>query len=152
MEALCGISRGLYKLLHGFQWILWLNRWLLSLLHAALHTVEFCRNRSFTRIILEGDSLLVVQAINRNGGNWSTMHGNIIADIQEGFLGFRSWKTCHTKRGANSTAHILALSGCRHDVTHTWLRFIPDCIRDVILEIPYLILYSFLPSLTFLFQ
>lgn len=30
----------------------------------ALRTVEFCKNRGFTLIILEGDSLLVVQAIN----------------------------------------------------------------------------------------
>jgi ribonuclease HI len=31
---------------------------------AALHTVEFCKDKSFSSIVLEGDSLLVVQAIN----------------------------------------------------------------------------------------
>jgi hypothetical protein len=31
---------------------------------ATLHTVEFCKNQGYTRLILEEDSLLVVQAIN----------------------------------------------------------------------------------------
>jgi hypothetical protein len=31
---------------------------------AALHTVEFCRDKGFSSIVLQGDSLLVVQAIN----------------------------------------------------------------------------------------
>jgi ribonuclease HI len=107
---------------------------------AALHTVEFCKNRGFTRIILEGDSLLVVQAINCKEGNWR-MHGNIIADIQEGLSGFHSWKTCHTKRRANSAAHILAQRGCRYNVNRTWIGCIPDCIRGVVIsEIPSLIL------------
>jgi phosphoenolpyruvate synthase/pyruvate phosphate dikinase len=32
---------------------------------AAFHLVEFCRNWGFSRIYLEADSLIVIQAINR---------------------------------------------------------------------------------------
>jgi ribonuclease HI len=81
-----------------------------------LHTVEFCRNWSYTRLILEGDSLLVVQAINRTRVNWSR-HENIIAYIKEVLTSIYSWKTCHTKQRANSTAHILAQVGAHH-ATH----------------------------------
>jgi ribonuclease HI len=56
---------------------------------AALQMIEFCRIRGYTRIILEGDSLIVVQAINRIGENWSR-YENIIADIQAVLAGFRS--------------------------------------------------------------
>jgi hypothetical protein len=67
------------------------------------------------------------------------MHGNIIAKIQEGLSGFLSWKTCHTKIGANSAAHILAQRVCRSDVNRTWIDCIIDCIRDIVLsEIPSL--------------
>jgi hypothetical protein len=47
---------------------------------AALHTVEFCRNQGFHSIILEGDSLIVANAMNRVGLNWSFLR-NIILDI-----------------------------------------------------------------------
>jgi hypothetical protein len=36
---------------------------------AALHTIEFCRNQGFNSIILEGDSLIVANTINRVGLN-----------------------------------------------------------------------------------
>jgi len=56
--------------------------------------------------VLEGDSLIVVQAINCAGENWSK-YENIIANIQAILTRFNIWKTCHTKR-TNSAAHILA--------------------------------------------
>jgi ribonuclease HI len=42
--------------------------------YAALCAVEFCKNRGLTNIILEGDSLQVVIALQNPGLNW-TMHG-----------------------------------------------------------------------------
>jgi hypothetical protein len=76
----------------------------------ALRTVEFCRNWGFSTLMLEGDSLIVVNALNRTGLNWS-MYGNIIADIQAVFQGFHSWKICHTQWRANLAAHTLAKEG-----------------------------------------
>jgi ribonuclease HI len=63
---------------------------------AVLHTVEFCRDNGFSSIVLEGDSLLVVQAINNTGVNWSRI-GFIIDDIRNILKGFQWWKICHTK-------------------------------------------------------
>jgi hypothetical protein len=57
--------------------------------------------------ILEGDSLLVVQAIKHTCENWSK-YGDIIVNIQTVLTGFHSWQTYHTKRRANSIARILA--------------------------------------------
>jgi ribonuclease HI len=74
---------------------------------AALHTVEFCRHNGFSSIVLEGDSLLVVQAINNTGVNWSRI-GFIIDDIRNILKGFQWWKICHTKRQGNRVAHTLA--------------------------------------------
>jgi hypothetical protein len=100
---------------------------------AAFQMVEFCRIRGFIRIILEGDSLIVVKAINCTCENWSR-YGNIIADIQAVLAGFLSWKTCHTKRKANSVAHILAQVGSHNTNQSTWIGCIPECIREVVLS------------------
>jgi ribonuclease HI len=43
---------------------------------AALRAAEFCRNWGLDKIISEGDSLQVVNALNRPGQNWS-MNGQI---------------------------------------------------------------------------
>jgi len=48
---------------------------------AALKAVEFSRNRGLYKIILEGDSLQVVNAVNAAGPNCST-YGQIMANIQ----------------------------------------------------------------------
>jgi ribonuclease HI len=74
---------------------------------AALHTVEFCRDKGFSLIVLEGDSLLVVQAINNTRVNWSRI-GLIIDDIPNILKGFKWRKICHTKQQGNKAAHTLA--------------------------------------------
>jgi len=79
---------------------------------------------SFPRIILEGDSLLMVNALNKTGLNWS-MNGQILADIQEVLLCFQSWKICHTERRANSVAHQLAKEGVQNATDRIWLHCIP---------------------------
>ncbi len=48
----------------------------------ALRVVEYCRNRGFSNIILEGNSLQVVQSLAKTDFNW-TQHGQIMEDIRE---------------------------------------------------------------------
>jgi ribonuclease HI len=49
---------------------------------AALKVVEFCKNMGLDRIMVEGDSLQVVNAINKPGLNWGK-YGHIVANIHE---------------------------------------------------------------------
>jgi hypothetical protein len=86
--------------------------------------VEFRRNRGLTSIILEGDSLLVDNAINMLGFNWSLL-GNIISDIQGILYGFHNWKVQRT----NAVAHFLAKDGVNQESKRKWMDCIPDCIR-----------------------
>jgi ribonuclease HI len=65
---------------------------------AALRAAEFSRNRGLQRIILEGDSLIVVQAINKPGLTWK-LHGQLVADIKEVLWCFHFWKVIHTRQG-----------------------------------------------------
>jgi hypothetical protein len=100
---------------------------------AALHTIEFCRNQGFTSIILEWDYLIVVNAINRVGLNWSFL-GNIILDIQSLLMEFLFWKVCYTPRGTNIAAHSLAKEGIIQGGNRIWLGCIPNCIKTIVLS------------------
>jgi ribonuclease HI len=100
---------------------------------AALHTIEFCRNHGFNSIILEGDSLIVVNAINRVGLNWSFLE-NIILDIQTLLKEFLYWKVCYTPRGTNIAAHSLVKEGVIQGGNRIWLGCIPNCIKTIVLS------------------
>jgi ribonuclease HI len=101
---------------------------------AALRTNEFCRNRGFLYIVLEGDSSIVVNAINKGGLRWS-IYGQILADIQGLVVCFHSWSMCHTRRGANNAAHFLAKEGLKYATTRNWVKCVPDCIAQVVFTV-----------------
>ncbi len=106
---------------------------------AALKAVEFCKNRGLDRIMVEGDSIQVVQSINKPGLNWGK-YGHIVADIHEVLRFFREWKVCHTPRDANSAAHTLAKEGIQVVADRFWLDCYPNSIREIVLsELPTLI-------------
>lgn len=97
---------------------------------AALHTVEFCHNRGLRSIILEGDSLIVVNAINKSGLNWSLL-GNLILDIQGLLHGFHNWKVCYTPRGTNAAAHSSSCKTVLRKITMQGMRCIIDVVHDI---------------------
>lgn len=45
---------------------------------------------------------------------------------------FQSWSCCHTKRGANKAAHLLAKEGILHGIDRVWLNFIPGFIFNIV--------------------
>jgi hypothetical protein len=55
---------------------------------AVLKVVEFCKNRGLDMIMVEGDSLQVVNSINKPGLNWGKC-GHIVADIHEVLRSFQ---------------------------------------------------------------
>jgi ribonuclease HI len=59
------------------------------------------------QIILEGDSKIVIQAIQSQVPN-RCRYGQIIDDIFRVLRGFRSWTAEHVKREANGAVHTLA--------------------------------------------
>jgi hypothetical protein len=64
----------------------------------ALGVVKFFWNQGLEKIILESDSLQVVNALNKPGLNWN-MHGQIVADIIEVLRFCQYRKICHIKLG-----------------------------------------------------
>jgi hypothetical protein len=75
--------------------------------------VEFSRGLGLQDIILEGDFLLVVQAVRDQGMNLIP-YGRIVEDARLILPMLRSWMVFHVKREANMAAHCsvkFALNG-----------------------------------------
>jgi hypothetical protein len=58
-------------------------------------------------LILEGDALQVVNAVNMGSPDWNKM-GHLIDGIKENLGKLSSWRVEHVKRDANYAVHILA--------------------------------------------
>jgi hypothetical protein len=90
---------------------------------ATLRAVEFCINRGFFHNFWEGDSLIVITALNKRDENWRR-HGQIMHDIDMVLNYFQSWRCCYTKRWTNKAAHRLAKEGVLHGVDRVLFNFI----------------------------
>ena len=82
-------------------------------------------------MILEGDSLLVVNVINDPSPNW-LRYGHLINDIKTILESFSRWSSRRVKREVNSTAHGLAKNAIRNSVFQTRLKEPPSCIFYVV--------------------
>ncbi|XP_059440462.1 uncharacterized protein LOC132172916 [Corylus avellana] len=98
---------------------------------AALKAVEFCREVGVHETILEGDSLLVVNAIKNQNQCW-LRYGQIITDIKWVLESLTQWSIRHIKREANSAAHGPAKCALRSSDTQVWLEEVPSCISEIV--------------------
>ncbi|XP_059429871.1 uncharacterized protein LOC132163564 isoform X2 [Corylus avellana] len=97
----------------------------------ALRAAEFCCDLGLHNVVLEGDSLIVVQDILALASNWCA-HGQIVADIRVVLNSRRSWMVMHTKRNVNQAAHGLAKHAVRNQMDRIWIEEIPSCISNIV--------------------
>jgi ribonuclease HI len=119
-----GVQR---KIVEGFFDPLVAEAW------AGGRVIQFGMELGFTHIVLEGDSKLVVDAINAEGPSWSKI-GHLVEDIQILLQNFQQWKVQAIRRSANTAAHTIARMAIRDHVVRTWRARYPECIHDIILE------------------
>lgn len=87
---------------------------------AALCAGKFCRDLRLQNIILEGDSLQVVNAARANGSNWCR-YSQLVADIQMALSNRRSWQISYIRRVANFAAHGLAKAAVKQNMNSVWI-------------------------------
>jgi hypothetical protein len=97
----------------------------------ALAAAEFSRDLGLQDLILEGDSISVVNALRSSNPNWSP-HGQIIEDACGILFSRRSWEVLHVKRGANMAAHTLAKDALLKPQEEVWIEECPTCIFSII--------------------
>jgi ribonuclease HI len=74
---------------------------------AARRAVELGKEMGCQRIILEGDSLIIVTALNKDHP-CSSSYGQVIDDIRVHLSSFHNHFVSHVSRQANNAAHVLA--------------------------------------------
>ncbi|XP_042944551.1 uncharacterized protein LOC122278428 [Carya illinoinensis] len=100
--------------------------------YAMMMAVIFCKEASFHSVLFEGDSLKVVERMQKTVKDWS-QGGLIIEDTKLVLQDFVNWKFCHTKRDSNMATHLLAKNALLTDCDLYELEVIPFCIRHAVL-------------------
>ncbi|KAF5447347.1 hypothetical protein F2P56_032905 [Juglans regia] len=97
----------------------------------ALEAARLCHHLGLTNIILEGDALQVIQAINSRSENWSST-GMIMEDVKGQLSTFESWSAIHIRREGNKAAHELAKNALVTSTSSLDVDCIPSCIINFI--------------------
>jgi hypothetical protein len=93
---------------------------------------EVCVNLGYSRVILKGDSLEIVNSLQMDGSCWSR-YGAMINDAKVLLNSIQEWKVCHAKRTANVAAHLLAKHGLTVEAECMWQSDFPAFLSDIVL-------------------
>jgi hypothetical protein len=93
---------------------------------------NICVKMGYSDVILEGDALEVVQAMNREGFS-SGQYGALINDTKTLLQQVQHWTVCHVKRVANVAAHSLAKLAFSFSEERLWTKDFPLCVRDIVI-------------------
>ena len=99
---------------------------------AARNAICLARDLQFSRVIVEGDSEVVIKALNCPTVPSSSI-GHIIRDIKIIFAAFNDIRFCHTRRQGNKVAHSLARRACKFSPYNVWMEDVPPDILSVYL-------------------
>jgi ribonuclease HI len=90
----------------------------------AIYAVEFGRDIGVQDVILEGDSLIVVKALQAKTENLSP-YRHLIEDTRLLLSNFRMAEVRHVKRIFNKVAHGLAREAVKNCVDNIWMEKTP---------------------------
>ncbi|XP_042974848.1 uncharacterized protein LOC122306483 [Carya illinoinensis] len=98
---------------------------------AALRATILCAELGLTQIIIEGDALNVVQAVQSEEENWNAF-GMVIRDVKSLLSKVREWSIQHTHREFNVIAHTLAKYALTCSDDCILLEDYPPCIQHLL--------------------
>lgn len=90
----------------------------------------FAKELGFDKIIVEGDSEVIIKVINSGGYPYSSF-GHIIRDIKLLSSTVRFVVFSHSWRQCNRVAHGLARMACNFDPFQTWMEDVPPGVEEV---------------------
>ncbi|XP_075670282.1 uncharacterized protein LOC142640068 [Castanea sativa] len=103
---------------------------------AYCRAVQFAAEIGLTRVVFEGDSLVIINATTNDSGVLAT-YGAVVEDIRELALGFQLVDFKHVSRSCNAVADALAKKASTTVELQVWLEDMPSDIvplvrRDVL--------------------
>ena len=98
---------------------------------AGLFVVELLRRFGFSRVVVEGDSLVVLSALKNKPVGGSPIF-NIFNDISRVCLSFDEVSFSHVRRAGNVVAHLLARWECVANSEVVWLDSFPQSVSTLV--------------------
>jgi len=98
---------------------------------AAWEAVVLARELGGSRILLEGDSSIIVSALGVREPSFR-VYGQILNDTKSLFSHFLSVEVHHVRRSANQAAHLLAKHAISQLLNYTWFGECPIIIQNAI--------------------
>jgi ribonuclease HI len=97
----------------------------------AWHAFSLCRALGLSKVVFEGDSSIVVAALNNENPTCSS-YGHIVVDTRSLFQSFHAVEIRHVQRVANTAAHVLAKFALVHTSDFEWLGACPQQISQIV--------------------
>lgn len=95
-------------------------------------TMQFCVELGFKLAIFEGDSQLLVEAINREEDS-ETWYGHLVAEVKTWFKNRQQWTISFIHREGNQAAHKSAK--CLNLLEEkVWIEVSPNVILNVVID------------------
>lgn len=91
---------------------------------AGVQALSFGKEMGLSRLILEGDAKVVVNAVNFEATDWSKI-GHLVEDMKMLLSDFSQWQVKGVGFAINSVAHTIAKMATREGVDRTWLGTFP---------------------------
>ncbi|XP_059441892.1 uncharacterized protein LOC132174217 [Corylus avellana] len=98
---------------------------------AAREAVLLAQRLELRHIILEGDSLEIVQLLQKEEGCWS-IYGQAVNDTKKRLHSWQGWGIQHVRRSANGAAHQLAKLALGCDAAQEWRGSFPQCVLSIV--------------------
>ncbi|XP_041016296.1 uncharacterized protein LOC121258801 [Juglans microcarpa x Juglans regia] len=96
---------------------------------AMLRGLQFSSQMGLSKIILESDSLILVEALQVEGESLLVL-GNLISEVKRMLHQFQEAKVQHVPRMGNQVAHCLARHAWRVQDVELWMHSFPDIIAQ----------------------
>ena len=95
--------------------------------------VELYVSMECNSVILEGDSMEVVQALGNDEVSWGR-YSTVINDAKLLLRNVSRWNVCHVRRTVNMAAHKLAKLALSLGEERVWKEDHPMCVRQIVCE------------------
>ncbi|GLT69897.1 hypothetical protein SLA2020_420100 [Shorea laevis] len=93
--------------------------------------IDLCHDLGLDKVILEGDALQIVRALNTEGTHWSR-YGHLTEEARSLLSSLQSWQVVHVKRQHNGVAHSLAKYALTSRKELLLQDAIPECILNLV--------------------
>ncbi|XP_075636928.1 uncharacterized protein LOC142609204 [Castanea sativa] len=95
--------------------------------------VQFARDLCLNQIVVESDSLGVVNSLHNPGMTQSSIC-KVVEGTRLGLRWFKAWEVAHTRRGCNTAAHILVRNAKFVHDSVIWVEDTPPMIVDQVIN------------------